>query len=83
MLRRVILCSQRVVPGMIFFSFQDVMYDPCVAADGYTYNRKAIEKWLEEESDKSPMTNLPLPNKNLLPNYTLLSAIIEWKSGKK
>ncbi|KAM7491768.1 hypothetical protein LguiA_034689 [Lonicera macranthoides] len=62
---------------------KDVMEDPCVAADGYTYDRKAIEKWLEEESDKSPMTNLPLPSKNLLPNYTLLSAIIEWKSGKK
>ncbi|KAG8652797.1 U-box domain-containing protein 35 isoform X3 [Manihot esculenta] len=61
---------------------KDVMMDPCVAADGYTYDRKAIEKWLEE-NDKSPMTNLPLPNKNLLPNYTLLSAIVEWKSNKQ
>ncbi|PSS33205.1 Serine/threonine-protein kinase [Actinidia chinensis var. chinensis] len=61
---------------------KDIMEDPCVAADGYTYDRKAIEIWLEED-DKSPMTNLPLPNKNLIPNYTLLSAIIEWKSGKQ
>jgi len=58
---------------------QDVMDDPCVAADGYTYDRKAIEKWLEEK-DKSPMTNIPLPHKILIPNYTLLSAILEWKS---
>ncbi|XP_011028465.1 PREDICTED: U-box domain-containing protein 35-like isoform X2 [Populus euphratica] len=58
---------------------KDLMDDPCVAADGYTYNRKAIQKWLEE-NDKSPMTNLPLPNKDLLPSYTLLSAIMEWKS---
>ncbi|KAL5569850.1 hypothetical protein UlMin_026425, partial [Ulmus minor] len=58
---------------------KDVMNDPCVAADGYTYDRQAIEIWLEE-NDKSPMTNLPLSNKNLLPNYTLLSAIVEWKS---
>uniref|UniRef100_A0A6P3YXZ7 RING-type E3 ubiquitin transferase n=1 Tax=Ziziphus jujuba TaxID=326968 RepID=A0A6P3YXZ7_ZIZJJ len=58
---------------------KDVMNDPYVAADGYTYDRKAIEFWLEE-NDTSPMTNLPLPNKNLLPNYTLLSAIMEWKS---
>ncbi|KAK7322455.1 hypothetical protein VNO77_25836 [Canavalia gladiata] len=58
---------------------QDVMDDPCVAADGYTYDRKAIEKWLEE-NDKSPMTNMTLPHKNLIPNYTLLSAILEWKS---
>lgn len=58
---------------------QDVMHDPCVAADGYTYDRRAIEKWVEE-NDNSPMTNLALPNKNLIPNYTLLSAIMEWKS---
>ncbi|KAG5558302.1 hypothetical protein RHGRI_008283 [Rhododendron griersonianum] len=61
---------------------QDVMEDPCVAADGYTYDRKAIEIWLEE-NDNSPMTNLPLPNKILIPNYTLLSAIMGWKSGKQ
>lgn len=58
---------------------KDVMNEPCVAADGYTYDRKAIEEWLRE-NDKSPTTNLPLPNKNLLPNYTLLSAILDWKS---
>ncbi|KAK6936854.1 U-box domain [Dillenia turbinata] len=60
---------------------KDVMTDPCVAADGYTYERRAIEKWLEEKGT-SPMTNLQLPNKNLVPNYTLLSAIMEWKSSK-
>ncbi|KAK6132118.1 hypothetical protein DH2020_034143 [Rehmannia glutinosa] len=60
---------------------KDVMKDPCVAADGYSYDRKAIEEWLEE-NDKSPVTNLPLLNKSLIPNYTLLSAIMEWKSGK-
>ena len=58
------------------------MDEPCVAADGYTYDREAIEKWLER-NDKSPMTNLPLSNKNLLSNYTLLSAIMEWKSRKQ
>uniref|UniRef100_A0A5B6YIJ3 RING-type E3 ubiquitin transferase n=1 Tax=Davidia involucrata TaxID=16924 RepID=A0A5B6YIJ3_DAVIN len=61
---------------------KDVMDDPSVAADGYTYDRTAIEIWLKE-NDKSPMTNLPLPNKTLIPNYTLLSAIMEWKSGKQ
>ncbi|KAF5800345.1 putative protein kinase RLK-Pelle-RLCK-IXb family [Helianthus annuus] len=58
---------------------KDVMVDPCVAADGYTYDRRAIEQWLEE-SDSSPMTNLPLTSRSLTPNYTLLSAIMEWKS---
>ncbi|CAK8564789.1 unnamed protein product [Lathyrus sativus] len=58
---------------------QDVMDDPCVAADGYTYDRKAIKKWLLDH-DKSPMTNMALPHKFLIPNYTLLSAILEWKT---
>ncbi|KAI3720862.1 hypothetical protein L2E82_31859 [Cichorium intybus] len=60
----------------------DVMVDPCVAADGYTYDRRVIEKWFEE-SDSSPMTNLPFPNRSLMPNYALLSAIMEWKSRKQ
>ena len=63
----------------VFIWWQDVMKDPCVAADGYSYDRKAIEMWLEE-NETSPMTNLPLPNKTLVSNYTLLSAIMEWKS---
>lgn len=58
------------------------MNEPCVAADGYTYDREAIEDWLREK-DTSPVTNLPLPNKHLLANYTLYSAIMEWKSNKK
>uniref|UniRef100_M4F4C0 RING-type E3 ubiquitin transferase n=1 Tax=Brassica campestris TaxID=3711 RepID=M4F4C0_BRACM len=59
-----------------------LMNQPCVAADGYTYDREAIEDWLREK-DTSPVTNLPLPNKNLLANYTLYSAIMEWKSNKQ
>ncbi|KAI8028945.1 U-box domain-containing protein 52 [Camellia lanceoleosa] len=54
----------------------------CCQLDGYAYDRKAVRTWLEE-NDKSPMTNLPLPTRNLIPNYTLLSAISEWKSGKQ
>ncbi|KAG6649055.1 U-box domain-containing protein 35-like isoform X2 [Carya illinoinensis] len=59
---------------------KEVMNDPCVAADGYTYDRGAIDQWLEV-NNKSPMTNMLLPNKNLIPNFTLLSAIMEWKSS--
>ncbi|KAH0451400.1 hypothetical protein IEQ34_018699 [Dendrobium chrysotoxum] len=58
---------------------QEVMNDPYVASDGYTYDRKAIETWLNM-NDKSPMTNLPLPSVNLIPNHSLRSAILEWKS---
>ncbi|KAL7146587.1 hypothetical protein ABFS83_06G051300 [Erythranthe nasuta] len=55
-----------------------VMSDPCVAGDGYTYDRGAIEEWIKAK-DTSPVTDLQLPHKYLIPNYTLLSAIMEWK----
>ncbi|KAF3535020.1 hypothetical protein F2Q69_00019877 [Brassica cretica] len=56
---------------------KDVMKDPCIAADGYTYDRKAIEKWMEDYRS-SPVTDSPLENMTLLPNHTLHAAIVEW-----
>jgi len=61
---------------------QEVMMDPYVASDGYTYDRKAIELWLST-NDTSPMTNLRLPNKSLIPNHSLRSAIMDWRSKSK
>ncbi|CAH2043998.1 unnamed protein product [Thlaspi arvense] len=58
---------------------KDVMENPCVAADGYTYEKRAIKEWLQK-NQKSPMTDLPFPNDSLLPNHSLLSAIKEWRS---
>lgn len=44
---------------------QELMIDPVATADGQIYERRAIEQWLEK-SDKSPLTNLPLKNKDLI-----------------
>jgi U-box domain/C2 domain len=52
------------------------MVDPVVAADGHTYERNAIARWLQT-SDKSPLTGSLLPHKNLVPNYVLLSSLQE------
>lgn len=57
------------------------MDDPCVASDGFTYERKEIERWFGM-SDNSPMTKLKLPDKNLVPSLSLLSAIKEWKKSR-
>lgn len=46
---------------------QQVMEDPVVLADGYTYERKAVEKYLEKH-DRSPRTGEKLASKALLPN---------------
>ncbi|CAL5020436.1 unnamed protein product [Urochloa decumbens] len=59
--------------------FQEVMADPHVAADGFTYEREAIMGWLDGGHDTSPMTNLTLHHCELTPNRALRSAILEWQ----
>ncbi|KAI3693382.1 hypothetical protein L6452_33217 [Arctium lappa] len=58
--------------------FQEMMQDPVVAADGYTYEAEALRGWLDSGHNTSPMTNLELANSNLVPNHALRSAIQEW-----
>ncbi|CAM0912688.1 unnamed protein product [Alopecurus aequalis] len=72
-----------VAPGHFLCPIlQEVMVDPVVASDGYTYDRKAIEMWLSMKG-KSPMTNLKLQSRSLIPNHSLRSAIMDWRSGSK
>lgn len=58
--------------------FQEVMRDPHVAADGFTYEAEAIRGWLDSGHDTSPMTNSTLSHQNLVPNRALRSAIQDW-----
>lgn len=53
----------------------EVLREPVVAADGITYERKAITNWLATH-DTSPMTNVVLSNKELHPN-SLVKTLIE------
>ena len=43
-------------------------------ADGFTYERSAIEQWLENHNT-SPKTGIELESKQLVPNYSLRSLI--------
>ncbi|CAI9109299.1 OLC1v1009101C1 [Oldenlandia corymbosa var. corymbosa] len=79
--------SSRLIPGeqyshspqyFICPIFQEIMKDPVVAADGYTYEAEAIRGWIDGGHDTSPMTNLKLTHTNLVPNLVLRSAIQEW-----
>eukprot|EP00258_Populus_trichocarpa_P024766 XP_024440785.1 U-box domain-containing protein 33 isoform X4 [Populus trichocarpa] len=55
--------------------FQEVMRDPHVAADGFTYEAEALKGWLDSGHDTSPMTNFKLAHCDLIPNRALRSAI--------
>jgi len=63
---------------IIFILMQEVMRDPHVAADGFTYEAEAIRGWLDSGHDTSPMTNSTLSHQNLVPNRALRSAIQDW-----
>ncbi|ESQ43939.1 hypothetical protein EUTSA_v10006400mg, partial [Eutrema salsugineum] len=56
---------------------QDVIEDPHVAADGFTYEGEAISDWFERGLETSPMTNKRLSHTSLVPNLALRSAIQE------
>jgi hypothetical protein len=60
-----------------------VMSDPHIAADGYTYEAKAIKGWLNSGGNTSPMTNLKLSHRELTPNRALRSAILEWEQQQQ
>ncbi|KAI8553438.1 hypothetical protein RHMOL_Rhmol05G0016000 [Rhododendron molle] len=58
---------------------QEVMEDPYIAADGFTYEHRAIKAWLERYG-LSPVTKLRLQHKVLIQNHTLRSTIKDWRS---
>ena len=61
---------------------QLIMTDPVTTCDGFTYEKYAIEKWLET-SNISPLTGLNLDNKELKENIELKKAIFNFVNEKK
>jgi hypothetical protein len=45
--------------------------DPVIAADGYTYEREAIEAWLALGNACSPVTRQPLRSAVVRPNFAV------------
>lgn len=58
------------------FASQVFMVDPVIAADGHTYERTALERWLQG-SCLSPVTGSKLPHTRLVPNVLVKSALAQ------
>ena len=56
----------------------EIMEDPVVLGDGFSYEREAIEDWMEFNSF-SPMTGLRV-GKTVVPNTVLRVMINDWKA---
>ena len=55
-----------------------LMVDPVICSDGQTYDRAAISIWLSKRN-RSPLTNLVLTNKKIIPNVTLKMCIDRYR----
>ncbi|XP_033733128.1 WD repeat, SAM and U-box domain-containing protein 1-like [Pecten maximus] len=60
---------------------RELMKDPVIAEDGYTYERAAITAWTSKGKDRSPMTNAILSTKQLTPNRSLKMLIQRHLNG--
>ena len=56
----------------------EIMADPVMDADGNTYERWAITRWLEK-SQQSPITRMPIASRMLVPNRALKAIIDDWR----
>lgn len=61
----------------------EIMVDPVVAADGFSYEREQIQRWLASGKRTSPKTNLRLNSTNLFPNRYLQQRIKEYQEHQE
>ena len=64
----------------------NVMEEPVIAADGYTYERSSITEWFRRGHRTSPLTNLQLTDTSLRVNLSLkklISDFLEQNSSHK
>ena len=56
----------------------EIMREPVLAADGFTYERHAIAAWLSRGKTTSPTSGAPLAHLNLTPNHLVKQLIAEF-----
>ncbi|CAN6210122.1 unnamed protein product [Urochloa humidicola] len=62
---------------------QEIMRDPHIAADGFTYEGEDIKDWIQRGHKMSPMTYLNFTHHQLIPNNALRFAIQEWQTKQQ
>ncbi|XP_076268665.1 WD repeat, SAM and U-box domain-containing protein 1-like isoform X2 [Rhynchophorus ferrugineus] len=53
----------------------EIMREPVLCSDGFTYEKNAIAEWFMSGKFTSPMTNTTLANTNFAPNFEIRDAI--------
>jgi len=71
---------KRMEPDFMCPIMHERMNEPVLAADGHTYERQAIERWLQMHNT-SPMTGAPLAHRYLTENFALRHLISSYEAG--
>lgn len=53
---------------------QELMIDPVIAADGFTYERHALQEWLRSRTT-SPVTGNSLSSAIMVPNLAIMDIL--------
>eukprot|EP00475_Leptophrys_vorax_P009862 TRINITY_DN1654_c0_g2_i2.p1 TRINITY_DN1654_c0_g2~~TRINITY_DN1654_c0_g2_i2.p1 ORF type:complete len:966 (-),score=231.44 TRINITY_DN1654_c0_g2_i2:1623-4520(-) len=70
------------IPGVLMCPLAGVMFtDPVVAADGYTYERAALEQWRVKHGNVSPITRESADLSIVYPNTSLTWLIQQFQKG--
>ncbi|XP_046683986.1 WD repeat, SAM and U-box domain-containing protein 1-like [Homalodisca vitripennis] len=69
------MSSADVPNHMICPITQQVMIDPVICEDGFTYEHDAIRAWMVNGRNTSPITNVPLSSTLVVPNTALRAEI--------
>ncbi|KAL0244151.1 hypothetical protein GEMRC1_008236 [Eukaryota sp. GEM-RC1] len=71
--------AQQVVPEELICPISlEVPSSPVILNDGYIYERKLIEEWLDK-CDISPMTGLPMSDINMVTSWPVRNLCREWR----
>ncbi|KAI4331529.1 hypothetical protein MLD38_029714 [Melastoma candidum] len=70
--------SKRIPPYFRCPLSSVLMLDPVIVASGQTYERAAIQKWLDQGLSICPKTRLPLTHLNFITNYTVKDMVNSW-----
>lgn len=54
----------------------EIMHDPVILSDGFTYERRAIEAWLARDTT-SPMTGAVMADRTITPNHMVRTMIAQ------
>ena len=66
--------QQQLLDDTVICCLQELLEEPVIAADGYTYEQHAFQEWLKQHTN-SPVTGQPLQNAAMLSKFAIMAVL--------